>query len=270
MEQIIINDENIEVGTGYSSKGNQMKWKSEDWWYKADQMGYEGMSETVTSHLLKLSSVKYDIVYEPVIIIYKNKKLTGCRSRNFLGEREEIITLEHLFRQYTGMSLAKELAHIAEIKDRIAYLVEQVINFTGLENFGEYLTKMLEMDAFFLNEDRHTNNIAVIYQLDEDKFKLCPYFDMGLSLFSDIKEDFLLGRSFEECRKNIVAKPFSRDFDAQLDAANELYGSFLKCSVKKEDMIREVDRWDFLYPKEAVDRVKETLRYQAGKYRYML
>lgn len=36
-------------------------------------------------------------------------------------------------------------------------------NYTGLKDFGVYLTKILEMDVFFLNEDRHTNNIAVIY-----------------------------------------------------------------------------------------------------------
>ena len=26
-----------------SSKGNQLKWRSGDWWYKADYLGYEGL-----------------------------------------------------------------------------------------------------------------------------------------------------------------------------------------------------------------------------------
>lgn len=254
------------VLTGHSSKGNQLKWKDGEWWYKADQMGYEGMAEVITSHLLQHSTLSYETVYEPVTIEYKGTSLTGCKSRNFLGEKEEIVTLEHLFRQYTGMSLAKELSHISDVKNRISFTVERVIDYTGLEDFGRYLTGMLEMDAFFLNEDRHTNNIAVIYQIDEEKYRLCPYFDMGLSLLSDIKEDFPLEKSLEDCQKAIVAKPFSRDFDVQLDAAQELYGRFLKFNISKEDMVKMVDHWKWQYPLEAVERVRKILRYQIRKY----
>lgn len=255
--------------TGHSSKGNQLKWKEGEWWYKADQMGYEGMAEVLTSHLLKNSTLSYNTIYEPVTIEYKGAKLTGCRSRNFLGKKEEIVTLEHLFRQYTGMSLAKELSHISDVENRISFTVERVIDYTGLEDFGRYLTSVLEMDAFFLNEDRHTNNIAVIYQIEEEKYRLCPYFDMGLSLFSDIKEDFPLEKSLEECHKSIVAKPFSRDFDVQLDAAQKLYGSFLKFNMGKEDMIKMINNWEWPYPPEAVRRVQEVLCYQIRKYKYM-
>lgn len=270
METIMITDENLHIATGHSSKGNQWKWKIGEWWYKADRMGYEGMSETVVSHLLPGSFRSKHVLYEPVKIRYHGRELSGCRSKNFLGEREELITVEKLFRQYTGMSLAKELSYMTEIKRRIAYTVDHVVNYTGLADFGGYLTGMLEMDAFFLNEDRHTNNIAVIYDLDEKSYRLCPYFDMGLSLFSDIKGDFPLQKSREDCRKAIIAKPFSRDFDEQMDAANELYGNYLHFSVTKNDMIKEVDRWQFPYENAAADRVKDVLRYQADKYRYMM
>ena len=37
-----------------SSKGNQLKWETDGIWYKADYMGYEGLSEYVVSELLKL------------------------------------------------------------------------------------------------------------------------------------------------------------------------------------------------------------------------
>ncbi len=33
---------------------------------------------------------------------------------------------------------------------------------TGLTDFGFYMVKMLTVDALFLNEDRHTHNIAVL------------------------------------------------------------------------------------------------------------
>ena len=78
-----------------------------------------------------------------------------------------LIPLEKLFRQYTGESLAVKLAEFADVRERIRYLVEQVENITGIKKFGKYITEMIEIDVFFLNEDRHTNNIAVLY--DEEK-----------------------------------------------------------------------------------------------------
>lgn len=51
-----------------------------------------------------------------------------------------------------------------------------------------YLTAMLEIDAFFMNEDRHTNNIAVIYNEEHEKYELSPFFDQGLGMFADINQ----------------------------------------------------------------------------------
>lgn len=261
-------------GSGHSSKGNQLKWKDGDFWYKADHMGYEGLAEVAVSSVLEHSSLHNRITYEPVKILYKGREIAGCCSRNFLKEDEELITLEHLFRMYTGRSLAKILASIGGVKERISFVVEQTVVYTGLEEFGAYLTGMLEMDAFFLNEDRHTNNIAVIYNGKSGDFRLCPYFDMGLSLFSDTCSDFPMGSDLEECRKCIAAKPFSRDFDEQLDAANELYGSFLEfyrnsreiMNYLKEQTIFQSD----LYEEPIKTRVMEVLRRQMRKYLYML
>ena len=59
----------------HSSKGNQLKWSKNGIWYKADNLGYEGMSETVVSKLLIKSDLKKDayVSYEPEQIRYKNK-----------------------------------------------------------------------------------------------------------------------------------------------------------------------------------------------------
>ena len=37
-------------------------------------------------------------------------------------------------------------------------MVEQVERITEIEGFGKYITAMLEIDAFFVNEDRHTRS----------------------------------------------------------------------------------------------------------------
>lgn len=38
--------------SGHTSKGDQLKWKIDDRWYKADYMGYEGLSQVLVSDRL--------------------------------------------------------------------------------------------------------------------------------------------------------------------------------------------------------------------------
>ena len=67
-------EQNIKQNDRQSSKGNQLKWKNDDIWYKADHTGYEGLSEYVISHLLTKSSLekKEFVLYNPIQIKYKN------------------------------------------------------------------------------------------------------------------------------------------------------------------------------------------------------
>lgn len=273
--------DNLNIGVGHSSKGNQMKWLQDGYWYKADQFGYESLAEVVTSRLLKKSNIDNATLYEPVIIIYRDNEYRGCRSANFRSEEEVLVPLERLFRSYTTIGLAKQLARISSVKEKIQYTEEVIRNITGMNDFGKYLATMLEMDAFFLNEDRHTNNISILYNKNTDSYRLCPFYDMGLSLFADTKVDFPLGKDYFVCKENIVAKPFSRDFDEQMDAANELYGSYLKFNFSPMhivDIVNELKKEYFLstedsakgsvdgYTEQEMQRVEETLRYQASKY----
>lgn len=269
MQTVIMEQELTSFGKGYTSKGNQMKWCQNEAWYKADGFGYESLAESVVSRLLRCSTIGNFVSYEPVRIRYGEKEYRGCRSLNFKKEQEEIITLERLSRQYTGFGLAKELGRIADVKQRIQYTVELVETITGLENFGQYLCQMIEMDAFFLNEDRHTNNMAVLYDVGNGEYRLCPFFDMGLSLFADTKEAYPINQDYEMCRKKIVAKPFCRDFDEQLDAVNELYGYQLHFHRTLGELLQELNDLQEDYDAEEWKRVEETLRNQARKYQYM-
>ena len=284
MEVVEMRKANIDTGIGHSSKGNQLKWEQDGWWYKADAFGFESLAEVVVSRLLLQSSIPETVVYEPVVIRYQGKEYRGCRSRNFRDEKEELIPLERLARSYSSFGLAKQMARMADIKARIAYVEELVHNVTGMEGFGIYLAKLLEIDAFFLNEDRHTNNIALLYNNEIKEYRVCPFFDMGLSLFSDTREAYPWGMEFMERRECITAKPFSRDFDEQLDEAEALFGSYLKFhfprkkigyvveELRQELLLTDEDVWAGKkcgYTKAEFDRVEETLRCQAGKYLYM-
>lgn len=284
MEKIEVKQDTRIIGLEHSSKGNQMKWKQDDYWYKADQFGYESLAEVVTSHLLMKSNITETTIYHPVILSYNKKSYRGCCSRNFRETEELLIPLERLFRNHTTIGLANQIAKMPKVEDKIKYTEEVVRNVTGIDDFGVYLAKLLEMDAFFFNEDRHTNNISILYNKDTDSYRLCPFYDMGLSLFADSKVDFPLDMDYFSCKEKITAKPFSRDFDEQLDAVNKIYGCHLKFDfsvnrvadvveeLKKEYLLTEEDIQNGNiggYMMQEFQRVEDTLRYQAVKYKYM-
>ena len=129
---------------------------------------------------------------------------------------------------------------------------------------------MLEIDAFFLNEDRHTNNIAVQYNAADNTYALCPLFDNGLSLLADTNMDFPLERSLEDCLKAVEVKSLSRYFDDQLDAAEELYGIQLHFNFNTNDVKVLIDSYRIAYSQEICDRCEALIRRQMLHYGYLV
>lgn len=249
-----------------SSKGNQLKWYAEGRWYKADYLGYEGLSEYVTSRLLEKTNVEDYVRYEVSKIQYNGNEYVGCVSDSFLKEGEELITLDKLFRQFYAMDLTRELLCM-ETEEKIKYVTEQTEQATGLLNFGAYLTMLLELDAFIFNEDRHMNNIALVYSGRNGKYRYCPVFDNGAAFFSDTRVDYDLRLSVEQCAKKAEAKPFSKSFDQQMDIAERLYGQQLAIRFTEKDAEEYLKAAEG-YPKEIKDRILEVIRMQLRKYRY--
>lgn len=257
--------------TGHTSKGDQRKWKVDDIWYKADYMGYESLAEVLVSILLGKSSLPYShVLYQYIQIEYRENKINGCSSRNFLHQDQILIPLEKLYRQYTGESLAVRLSEFTDVSEKIQFLVGQTEEITSIENFGKYITAMMEIDAFFLNEDRHTNNIAVIYNEKTGQYSLSPVFDQGLCLFSDITYDYPIDLSIDICMEKIEAKPFHSDFDVQLEAAEELYGNQIKFAFTIKDVQEILKQFEEIYPAEIRERVEIILRQQIRKYSYLM
>lgn len=257
--------------TGHTSKGDQRKWKVDDTWYKADYMGYESLSEVLISRLLQKSSLQHPFVlYQPIQIEYNANFMQGCLSRDFLCEDQMLIPLEKLHRQYTGESLALKLAEFTDAAERIQYLVKKTEEITHISNFGPYITAMLEIDAFFLNEDRHTNNIAVIFNEKTQHYSLSPFFDQGLCLFADTTQDYPLDLPVEDCLKKIKAKPFSSDFDTQLEEAESLYGVQMHFHFTLKNVREELDQLAEGYPVEVRRRVEYLMSLQIRKYAYLM
>ena len=123
---------------------------------------------------------------------------------------------------------------------------------------------------FFVNEDRHTNNIAVIYNEKTQRYSLSPLFDPGLCIFADTSVDYPLELSYEACLEKIESKPFSMDFDIQLEAAEELYGTQIDFNFNIEDVNAILDSVAGIYSEEICNRIRELLRYQIRKYSYLI
>lgn len=250
---------------GHTSKGDQPKWQLDGKWYKADHMGYEALAEVLISQLLKQSNVPDFVEYKPVLIQYQGKEIPGCVSKNFRRKDEMLVPFERLHRAYKGQGLAAALGGINEPQERIRYTVDFIEQTTGLTGVGEYLTFLLELDSFFLNEDRHTNNLAVIRNEKTKEFRLCPIFDNGLALLSDLN-DYPLDKDVYDCIRRVRAKPFDMDFDVQVEATEELYGSQLKFSFARHDISKMLDAVRELYSSTVIARVEQTVYEQMRKY----
>lgn len=262
-------EQDQKADTMRSSKGNQLKWEKNGIWYKVDYTGYEGLTEYMVAGLLAYSMLRPEeyVMYETEEIQYKHNRYRACKSENFLPEGWKLITLERLFQSVYGESLNKSIYSIEEHRDRIRFLVEQTIRVTGLKEFGAYLCKLLTLDALFLNEDRHTHNIAVLLD-GAGEYHYCPIFDNGAALLSDTTMDYPLHGELDELMEGVKAKTFCQDFDEQLDLAEQLYGNQIHfCYTEKEiDALLGKEPY---YPEEMKRRVKEILMARRRKYQYL-
>ena len=85
-----------------SSIGTQKKYYAKGYWYKQNKIGYEGTAEYLASKVLFCSNVQEFVVYERCKINGKD----GCRSANFLSEKESFISLQRLYYNYHGGQLS--------------------------------------------------------------------------------------------------------------------------------------------------------------------
>lgn len=262
-------EQDIKNSDVQSSKGNQLKWRNGGIWYKADYMGYEGLAEYVTSHLLEKSSLRPEelVLYDTEQIKYRNRVYNGARSADFLQEGWQLITLERLFKNVHNQSLNAALWRIHDVRERIMFLEEQVKRITGLEDFGTYINKLFTVDAFFLNEDRHTHNIAVLMD-GEENFRYCPIFDQGAALLSDVTMDYPLDDDVYNLMINVHPKTLCTDFDEQLDISELLYGENLHFCFNKNDVRSLLDAADG-YSAQIRQRVERIVCSQIDKYSYL-
>lgn len=243
--------------------GNQSKYLSDGVYYKLDYLGYESAAEYLASVILKYSNIQDYVLYD----ITGNKQ-TGisCTSDDFMKiypQTAEFISVYKLLinSESDYLSKVKNLS----CKDKIKLLVETVEDITKLKGFGLYLTGMLEFDAIIRNEDRHLNNIGLI-KVSEDSWDFAPVFDNGGAFMSDITETTgisLTAPTYKTIKK-IKAKPFSSDFEKQVNGCRELYGSVLKINADIEfisSITKALSRIREVYGDRIAERAGTVLTY---------
>lgn len=119
----------------------------------------------------------------------------------------------------------------------------------------------------FLNEDRHTHNIAVLMNGKGD-YAYCPIFDNGAGLMADITMDYPMSGDIYALMDRVQAKTICDDFDEQLGASEELYKMNLKFSFTKKDVTELLANAEG-YSEETRKRVETIIFAQMRKYRYL-
>lgn len=231
-----------------SSEGTQVKFKKGDFWYKKDSQGNEGLAEYLASTVLHFSNLdkKEFVEYETGSINGKN----GCRSRNFLKKGCSVITFYRLYYNEFGKNLAEVIAGFDNMEERIEYVIRFIKQSCGLD-VTDYLRKTLTLDMLVLNEDRHLNNLAVIFT--EDHFEVAPIFDNGISLLTANKSvNWKFG--IEENVKRVTARPFSGSHEKMV----EYFGIGLQINYQK------LYKW---LEKVPSSREKNVLCFQLERYK---
>ena len=274
-----------------TSRGNQEKWfdTEKNLWYKADGGCFEALAEAVSSEVLRnftnaarLPGISVANYWVDTAEVHGLKRVVSV-SENFKREDESLITANTILKNSLGTGYLEEFNRRTSLKERIRLLVDameeatgmqnirlhDLMDFnrafqqydtpeeaTGMQNMGEYLTTLFEIDALFLNQDRHLNNIALIR--DRSRYKPCPIFDCGDSFLLD----FALYSPEIESRAYLTKAqclPFKSRFTQTVHTAQTLYGKQLAVNIDKTGIDTILDKYLCYYPKQFHFLLKERI-----------
>ena len=205
LPEINISSEFLVTDTG-TSDGTQIKYFYENKWFKVDRYGGEGICEELASRIFELSDfdkTQY-VSYKSLLINGES----GCVSKNFLGDGENFITFYRLHSNIIATDPASVTSKM-DYDDAIDYIIYFIKKNTKVD-VTSYLANTFVLDALILNEDRHFNNLGLIY--DGQVFRTAPIFDNGKSLFIGNKK-YNPQKSMPENKNKAFAKAFSGSFE---------------------------------------------------------
>ena len=144
---------------------------------------------------------------------------------------------------------------ITNVKDRFDCLVDAVKKYTNNQlNITSMLQIILYLDLLILNRDRHLNNIGIIVDVSNGRYRTAPIFDNGLSLLGG-----LYGEVYNYGLPAIIQKQSARTISGSfvnqvLAATNNVLKSPLKINFNA--VFNELKR------EETSDYILNVLSYQ--------
>ncbi len=268
---MIVIDNTFEVRESESSsKGNQIKFYKQGYWFKLDNdRCYEGLSEEI-AYLFGSCIIDFPCVqYKTEQFIYRDEEYKGCYCPNMYTPTTEFISLRRLLKQNNqalNIFIKEE-----DTRVNIKNVVEIIGTYTGL-NIFPYLNNILFFDTLILNEDRHYMNLGVAYD-NLQGFGLASCFDNGSSLFCT-NWTYRKTKSLEENLQSArsVGRPFSKFYDEQIKALQDLGARPLQ--IRYNDVEKLLTQYNSqIYNREqqelALSVLKARLDYYKDKGIYM-
>ena len=123
--------------------------------------------------------------------------------------------------------------------------------------------KSLESELF--DDD---GNINWEWNEETKEFRLCPIFDNGLSLLSDLN-DYPLTDDLYTCIERVQAKPFDSDHVEQVTAAEQLYGRQLIFRISHGELRSELNLLSEAYSPDILQRAERVLLEQKRKHSWL-
>ncbi|MCR5419158.1 MAG: hypothetical protein K6E84_09610 [Lachnospiraceae bacterium] len=212
MENIVLGTEFLVMDQG-TSEGTQDKYYRDGIWYKADRFGGEGQNEALISELLSISNLDPDeyVMYREIMI--NGEK--GCMSPSFLTGQEECVSFYRLHQNVKGSDIATMFERM-DFDDQAVYILDFLSRETDInrEELGSYLGRVFRLDYLTLNDDRHMNNICLIFT--GSGYRLAPIFDNGKSFFCGNKQ-FDPALSLSDNVKKVHFRPFTASIEMMID-----------------------------------------------------
>lgn len=224
-----------------TSEGTQIKYYKDGYWYKQDFYGGEARAEYLASGILSFSDLN-EAEYVKYEIGSLNGK-TACRSRHFLKEGEEFISLYRYYQTVVGRKINEDILKYETPEARADFVLNFFKRTCGID-LTDYFSKVFTLDALILNEDRHFNNLGIINDAD-GKYKEAPIFDNGKSLLvGNVSVNRRLPVS--ENIRRVTARPFSGSHKGNQD----LFGKGF--SLRVDAALQWLDEQEESYEKQVL------------------
>lgn len=259
-------------------EGMQKKFYQDGYFYKldtSDEMREErnALSEDLCSLVLNHMDIDH-AEYEMVKLFDENNNLysSPCiRTKNFLKENELLIGLGDIISdELADEIMTNDSGDFSDIVDKIDFEIE---NKTGVKNFKEHLAKILSFDILTMNSDRHLNNIGLIHNQKDNKWKFSPIYDNGAALLANKDCDNLNEYNYYY-EENTTMYDLSTFGLSPLDSYIDIVvREFKKDKTKRihikdyDSLIEEIENYEnSYYDSKDVSRIKNILLMQFDEY----